>query len=104
MYRPQKVASEIQKILASDFHGIGRQHGSTVTIIKVDVGADLKNATVWVSIYGGDQTIIMTELGSQANALTQKLASKSTSKYSPKLTIKQDTSLEYADHINRLLK
>lgn len=104
MYRPQKVASEIQKSLAPDFAQIGWRHGSTVTIIKVDVAADLKNATIWISVYGGDQAAITTELEAQATTLTQKFASKSASKYSPKLSIKQDTSLEYVDYINRLLK
>lgn len=79
---------------------------SIVTITKVQLGADARNATVFISIF--DNEVIKTEvikaLNKAASYIQRIVASRITIKHFPRLYFKLDDSLEHTQHIHQLLK
>lgn len=104
MFRPQKVSSLIQKSLVDELTRIGRDNDVTISLMEVSVSNDLKNATVRLSIYGKNSVSAFEDLLSQSSQLSQKVASVSSSKFTPRLSFELDESLQQADRINQLLR
>lgn len=76
-----------------------------VTITKVDVSSDLKNAKLYVSILGSDKQIAdsLKGLNHSIKFIRGELAKKITLKFMPNIKFFLDTSLEYSAHIQKLL-
>lgn len=101
--RTDKVASVIHQVVAQIINENVRYPHTTVTITRVQVSPDLKHAAVWLSIYGQDTARAAAEILDMQKEYSRRVATISTTKFSPKLRFHFDTSAEYADKINRLI-
>lgn len=106
-HRQQRVAEEIRHVLSQ---AILRGElpteflrSQSITITKVQVSPDLRNATVWIMPLGGaNQTEILTELKEATPVLRHYLAKNIRLRFVPELRLKLDTSFEAEDHMNKL--
>lgn len=79
---------------------------SVVTVTKVKLAQDTRNATVYVSIYGDDKVKdnALHALNAAAAFIQRTVSCRVTVKNFPRLYFKLDNSIEYSQHINELLK
>ena len=107
--RQLKVAREIQKSLAEIIRskGMGAMGGSLVTVSEVRVSPDLSVAKVFVSIFPSEnQGKVMEILEEQKRTLRGELGHVVAKQLRivPELSFMLDTTLDYAEHIDELLK
>ena len=107
--RQLKVAREIQKDLAEIIRGKGMAAfgGAMVTVSEVRISPDLSVAKVYVSIFPSEkQSEVMFSLQDQNKALRGELGHKigKQIRIVPELVFYLDTSIDYAEHIDELLK
>ncbi len=76
-----------------------------VTVTDVDVTQDLRQATIYVSVMGGDDEVKQTlaALESAAGFFRHELGDTLTLRFIPELLFRQDKSLEQGLHIDELL-
>lgn len=103
--RTRKVASLIQQVVAAELQE--RLRAPEVSVTSVDVSPDLRHALVWLGIIETEKGQSAPELFKQAEAIRPQLqdvvAKRLTSKFVPKISLRQDSSGEYAQHIGRLM-
>lgn len=101
----EEMRSAIASILMTELKDPRLQVG-LLTVTGVEVSKDLHNALVWVSVYGPEeqQTAAIEALQHSRGFVRHLLGERIVLKYIPDLHFKLDTSGEYADQINRLLK
>jgi ribosome-binding factor A len=77
-----------------------------VTITRIKLAQDTRNATVYVSIYGEtkEKNEALAALNGAAPFIQRVVAGRVTVKHFPRLCFKLDNSIEYGGHINELLK
>ena len=107
--RQLKVAREIQKDLAEIIRakGMAAWGGAMVTVSEVRISPDLSVAKVYVSIFPSEkQSAVMGFLQDQNRILRGELGRKvgKQLRIVPELTFYLDTSIDYAEHIDELLK
>ena len=107
--RQLKVARELQKDLAEIIRrkGMAAFGGAMVTVSEVRISPDLSVAKVYVSIFPSDrQEPVMKMLQEQVRTLRGELGRKVAKQLRivPELIFQLDTSLDYAEHIDELLK
>ena len=107
--RQLKVARELQKALAEIIRakGMAAFGGALVTVSEVRVSPDLSVAKVFVSIFPSEkQGPVMDLLNENLHALRGELGHVVAKQLRivPELTFLLDTSLDYAQHIEELLK
>ncbi len=107
--RQLKVAREIQKDLAEIIRakGMAAWGGAMVTVSEVRISPDLSVAKVYVSIFPSEkQSAVMGILQDQNRILRGELGRKvgKQLRIVPELTFYLDTSIDYAEHIDELLK
>jgi len=107
--RQLKVAREIQKDLAEIIRskGMAAFGGAMVTVSEVRISPDLSVAKVFVSIFPSDKAeatmkLLNENLKTIRGELGRKVASQL--RIVPELVLMLDTSLDYAAHIEELLK
>ena len=107
--RQLKVAREIQKDMAEILRskGMSAFQGAMVTVSEVRVSPDLAVAKVYVSIFPSDkgeavmdilQENVRTYRGELGHRVGRQL------RIVPELTFYLDSTLDYAEHIDQLLK
>ena len=107
--RQLKVAREIQKDLAEIIRskGMAAFGGAMVTVSEVRVSPDLSLAKVYVSIFPSEkQHEVMNRLETDVRMYRGELGHKigKQLRIVPELTFFLDTSIDYAEHIEELLK
>lgn len=107
--RQLKVAREIQRDLAEIIRSRGMAvfSGSMVTVSEVRISPDLSIAKVYVSIFpSSKQEEVMKILGTENKSIRGELGRKVAKQLRivPGLDFYLDTSLDYAEHIEELLK
>ena len=107
--RQLKVGREIQKDLAEIIRakGMAAFGGAMVTVSEVRVSPDLSVAKAYVSIFPSDrQAAVMQLLEENLRAIRGELGRKvgKQLRIVPELSFYLDTSLDYAEHIDQLLK
>ena len=107
--RQLKVARELQKALAEIIRskGLAAFDGALVTVSEVRVSPDLSVAKVFVSIFPSEkQAQVMGLLNGNLHALRGELGRVVAKQLRivPELNFLLDTSLDYAQHIEELLK
>ena len=107
--RQLKIAREIQKDLAEIIRakGMAAFGGAMVTVSEVRVSPDFSMAKVFVSIFPSDkQDSVMEMLDENCRALRGELGRQigKQLRIVPELVFFLDTSLDYAEHIEELLK
>ena len=103
--RQERINSLIQReiasfILSERFEGIT----GLITILKVDVTADLEHAKVFFSVVGQDETEVLKILRQHIYEMQGMLYDKLTMRKVPRLALVPDTSGEYAGHISKLIQ
>lgn len=104
--RPSRVANlirrEISCIIQQELHDprIG-----FVTVTRVTITKDLKQADIWVSVLGNDEQRNSTFelLEAKNHHILELLAPKVRLRYLPHLNFHLDKSIEYSIHIDSLL-
>ena len=107
--RQLKVGREIQKDLAELIRskGMGAFGGALVTVSEVRVSPDLSVAKVFVSVFPSEkQGPVMQILEENKKSLRGELGHQVAKQFRivPELSFLLDTSLDYAEHIEALLK
>ena len=107
--RQLKVAREIQRDLAQIIRnkGMAAYDGAMVTVSEVRISPDLSIAKVFVSIFpSAKQESVMKMLEEDSRALRGELGRMVAKQLRivPDLTFFLDTTLDYAEHIEELLK
>lgn len=107
--RQLKVAREIQRDMAEIIRAKGMSFfgGAMVTVSEVRISPDFSIAKVFVSIFpSAKQSEVMGILEEQKRTLRGELGRRSGSmmRIVPDLDFLLDTSLDYAQHIDELLK
>jgi len=107
--RQLKVARELQRDLAEIIRskGMAAWDGAMVTVSEVRISPDLSIAKVFVSIFPTDkQATVMHLLEENKRAIRGELGRKVASQLRivPEFDFLLDTSLDYAEHIDELLR
>ena len=107
--RQLRVGEEIRHALAgiiarADFRDPDLIDAS-ISVSEVRVSPDLRNATVFVSDLGGNNTdAVVDGLNRASGHVRHEYSRQSTTKYIPKFRFKRDESLDEALKINKLLQ
>jgi ribosome-binding factor A len=107
--RQLRVAEEIRHLLSALFQRGGFRHpdleDSQVTVTEVRISPDLKNATAFVARLGrSDVNALLPALKLVAPYLRGELAKGMRLRVAPHISFQPDTALEYAMHVDALLK
>ncbi|MBO4475500.1 MAG: 30S ribosome-binding factor RbfA [Bacteroidales bacterium] len=107
--RQLKVARELQRDLAEIIRskGMAAWDGAMVTVSEVRISPDLSVAKAFVSIFpSGKQAAVMALLEENKRALRGELGRRigSQLRIVPEIDFLLDTSLDYAEHIDELLR
>ena len=107
--RQLKVAKEIQKVMAEVIRskGMAAFGGALVSVSGVKISPDLSVAKIYVSIFPSDKAeAVMGVLEENARALRGELGSKVAKQLRivPEISFFLDSSLDYVEHIEELLK
>ncbi|MBO4605758.1 MAG: 30S ribosome-binding factor RbfA [Bacteroidales bacterium] len=107
--RQQKVGRELQRDLAEIIRskGMAAWGGAMVTVSEVRVSPDLSIAKVYVSIFPSDkQEAVMKLLDENSKAIRGELGRQVAKQLRivPELDFYLDTTLDYVEHIEELLK
>jgi len=97
------IKREISETL---IRGIKDPRVSQVTITRVSISDDLRLAKVYFSVMGGedDRKRTLQGLNSAKGFIKREVGRRVHLRYMPDIVFRFDPSLEYADHINRLIK
>jgi len=107
--RQLKVASQIQRDMAEIIRGkgMGFWNGALVSVSGVKISPDLSVARVYVSVFPSEKApIVMDTLTQNNKAFRGELGCKVAKQLRivPELSFFLDTSLDYVEHIEELLK
>lgn len=75
-----------------------------VTVTDVDMSDDLKNAKVFVSVYGGDKIETLKGLKSAAPFVRVELGRRMRLRVVPEILFRFDSTVEHGAHIMELLR
>ena len=107
--RQLRVAEEIRHVLAGlftrrEFHD-PELAAAEVTVTEVRVSPDLKHATAFVARLGrSDIDALLPALKRAAPYLRAQVAHAVRLKFAPELSFQPDTALDYATHVDELLR
>lgn len=105
--RTEKVAEEIKHritdVLSKD---IAELQLGLVTVTKVIVSSDLKNAKIFVSFLGNKTPVekCLDKINYRKKQIRMHLGARIHLKVTPELQFYHDDTMEYADHIEKLIK
>ena len=107
--RQLKVAKEIQKVMAEIIRskGMAAFGGALVSVSGVKISPDLSVAKIYVSIFPSDKAeAVMEVLQENCKALRGELGHKMGKQLRivPEIAFLLDSSLDYVEHIEELLK
>src|SRR5438477_10989076 len=106
-HRPERVSELIRQAVGAFLTGDVRDPRiGFVTVIGVDVSADLSHANVRVSVMGSEEekATSLEGLASAARFLRAQLAKELHLRTSPELHFELDRGLEHAQHIAQVLR
>ena len=99
----EEVRREVDKIIREDLRD-PRVTG-TYSIVRAEVTRDLRYCKVRVSVLEADRRPgLMAALKNASGFIRRELGHRMQLRYTPELIFELDTNIEYAAHINELLK
>lgn len=99
----EEVRIQVDKIIRDELND--PHIGGTYSILRAEVTRDLRYAKIRVSIYEQERRAdMMAALKKAAGFIRRELGHRMDLRYVPELIFELDTSIEYAAHINELLK
>ncbi len=105
--RAERVADLIKREISEMLiRGIKDPRIGLVTVTRVSLSDDLRVAKVYFSVLGEeeDRQRNLRGLNSAKGFIKREMGKRIHLRYMPEIIFKFDPSLEYADHINRLMK
>ena len=104
--RPERVAQEIQAAVADLLlrGKIKDPRIGFVTVTDVEVSDDLRNAKVFVSVYGEGKEASLKGLASASAFIRSELGRRMRMKFVPELLFRFDKTVEQGAHIMELLR
>ena len=105
--RKLRVANAVREIIAPIIDRHSKDQGfGLVSVTDVDVSPDLKQWSVYLSVFGGKdkQADALAYFADHASLIRSEVASQLTTKRNPALKFKLDDGLERGDRMARLLK
>ncbi len=101
----EEIKREISDILSKDMKD-PRIKSGVISVTGVDVSGDLSFAKIFLSIYGKDvdKGQVMEIMKKSSGFMRSELGKRIRIRHIPELIFQLDTSLEYGDHINKILK
>ena len=106
--RLDKVEQSLKEVLANKMITYSSSfHGALVTVLRVDCSPDLKNAKVYLSIFGTDdkeqEDEIFEELESRRAQLQHEISKKIRMKNCPRLKFYKDGAIDKLVHVSNVL-
>ncbi len=104
--RAQRVGVQIQRELAEIIRRqMTNPNLGMITVSEVKVSPDLKSARVYVTILGGNSPVeqIIAHLNASAGRLRHYLSQRLTTRTTPSLQFKHDSSIEYGSRLSALI-
>lgn len=99
----EEVRIQVDKIIREELKD--PRIDGTYSILRAEVTRDLRYAKIRVSIYEADKRAgMIAALKKAAGFIRRELGRRMDLRYTPELIFELDTSIEYAAHINELLK
>ena len=96
------IKQEMSKMLLTDLKDprIG-----FVTVTDVEMTGDLQEAKIYVSVMGGDEQVksSLEGLNSALGFVRREIGQRVRLRFTPEISFALDTSLDYGDHIQKLL-
>ncbi|WP_165070191.1 30S ribosome-binding factor RbfA [Paludisphaera rhizosphaerae] len=106
-HRSLRIAEAIREVVASAvLFEVSDPRVQGVTILRVEVSHDLRNATVYVTVMGtpGERSTAMKGLKSASGFLQAKVAARLQIRYTPILSFKLDESVKKSVEMGRLIE
>ena len=104
--RPERVAEEFREILAEEIPRLKDPRIGFVTLTRVEVGSDLRKATVFYTVMGENRDHRRTRAGlmSARSHLRATLGHQVRLKFTPELEFEEDVGLAQLDRVTELLR
>jgi len=104
--RPERVAEEFREILAEEIPRLKDPRVGFVTVTRVEIGSDLRRATVYYTVMGENRDRRRTAAGlaSARSHLRQTLGQQVRLKFTPELEFEEDVGLAQLERVTELLK
>ncbi|HBG52901.1 MAG TPA: 30S ribosome-binding factor RbfA [Rikenellaceae bacterium] len=107
--RQLKVSRQIQKDLSEIFRAKspGAYNGTMISVVHVRISSDLSVAHVWISVFPSDKAKdVLKQVQEQNRTIRGELGRRIARQLRivPELVFFLDDSLDYAQHIDELLK
>jgi ribosome-binding factor A len=105
--RSDRIAESIREMISSIlFQEINDPRIQFVSVMRVEVSADLQHAKIFVSIIGSDEKKqeAFEGLKSARGFIQRKLGKRIRLRYTPEISFKMDTSVDEGMHIYKLLQ
>lgn len=103
--RPERIANEMREIISTIIRNELRDPRiGFVTITRVEVTADIRNAKVFFSALGGkeEKERAAEGLNSASGYIRKLLGERLKIKFTPELIFRLDESTEYVIHLNKI--
>ena len=96
----REIAVDIPRLFANTFFDTG-----AVTVTRVETGSDLRDATVYISIFGHDEKRdgMVRFLNRHRHEIQARMSKNVILKYTPRLYFKLDDSIETGDRVLSIL-
>jgi len=105
-HRSLRIAEAIREVVSSAIlFEVADPRVRSVTVLRVEVSGDLRNATIYDSIMGteAEQKLAMRGLQHAAGFLQARVATRLQTRFTPVLTHKRDDSVKKSIEISRLI-
>lgn len=105
-HRSLRMAEAIREVVSSAIlFEVADPRVRSVTVLRVEVSGDLRNASVYVSIMGtpSEQELAMRGLKHASGFLQSRVAARLQTRFTPVLSFKRDDSIKKSIEISRLI-
>ncbi len=100
--RLEKYSASLQITVAKILYEY-QQPGTTVTVTNIQISPDLKQAQVWVSVFGKHADRVFESIEQNRGEISKLVAAQSSAKFSPHISFRRDEGGEDTRHIEELL-
>ena len=96
------MKQEVSKIIQND---LKNPQVGFVTVTQVEVTNDLRHAKIWFSLYGTEeeQKRTLQALNKSLGFIRSEIGKRIRLKFVPEMVLMTDSSLEYSNHIQKIL-
>ena len=102
--RIARVNALIQTELGPILHEFLEGQKGLVTISKVETSRDMKWAKIWISIFGGEDDVLLKYITKNIYHIQGELNKHFLTKIIPRVQFFLDTSPRYVQHIDEIIK